>query len=86
MQITRHLGHSCRILIGTSILLTLVVVNPRVGVAQNASQKKGDAKESHDVSRMPADQESIAKLIAGALECRRRGGKQAYRFQTRWPL
>ena len=45
MRITRHLGHSCRILIGTSILLTWSSLIPGSALRKNASQKKGDAKD-----------------------------------------
>ena len=67
MRITRHLGHSCRILIGTSILLTLVVVNPRVGVRRKMPHRKKATPKSRTMSAgCPRDKESIAKLIVGA--------------------
>jgi hypothetical protein len=66
MQNLCQIGRRYWCLIWTSILLALIVVNPLAGVAQNAAQKKDDAKISQDASRMPADQKSVAKLIVGA--------------------
>jgi hypothetical protein len=66
MQNLCQIGRRHWILIRISIPLALVVVNPLVGVSQNAAQKKADAKISQDGGRMPPDQKSAAKLIVGA--------------------
>ena len=87
MRITRHLGHSCRILIGTSILLTLVVVNPRVWRCAKCLTEKRRRQSSRTMSAgCPRIKNQIAKLIVGAWNVGGDGEKQAYRFQTRWPL